>query len=62
MWKTQRDPITLLGNALIKENVADKARLDAIQKEVESEVAEAVKFAVAAPYPAPNEVDQDIYA
>ena len=62
MWKTQRDPITLLGNALIKENVADKAQLDAIQKEVESEVAEAVKFAVAAPYPAPNEVDQDIYA
>jgi acetoin:2,6-dichlorophenolindophenol oxidoreductase subunit alpha len=62
MWKTQRDPITLLGNALIKENVADKAQLDAIQKEVEKEVAEAVKFAVAAPYPAPNEVDQDIYA
>jgi pyruvate dehydrogenase E1 component alpha subunit len=62
MWKTQRDPITLLGNALIKENVADKAQLDAIQKEVENEVAEAVKFAVAAPYPAPNEVDQDIYA
>jgi pyruvate dehydrogenase E1 component alpha subunit len=62
MWKTQRDPITLLGNALIKENVAGKAQLDAIQKEVENEVAEAVKFAVAAPYPAPNEVDQDIYA
>jgi pyruvate dehydrogenase E1 component alpha subunit len=61
-WKTQRDPITLLGNALLKEKVADKAQLDAIQKEVENEVAEAVKFAVAAPYPAPNEVDQDIYA
>src|SRR5262249_44872516 len=43
MWKTQRDPITLLGNVLIKENLADKAKLDAIQKEVENEVAEAVK-------------------
>ena len=61
-WKTQRDPITLMANWLTKENIADKAQLDAIQKEVENEVAEAVKFAVAAPYPAPEEVDQDIYA
>jgi pyruvate dehydrogenase E1 component alpha subunit len=61
-WKTQRDPITLMANWLTKENIADRAQLDAIQKEVEAEVAAAVKFAVEAPYPAANEVDEDIYA
>jgi TPP-dependent pyruvate/acetoin dehydrogenase alpha subunit len=51
-----------MANWLTKENIADRAQLDAIQKEVEAEVAAAVKFAVEAPYPAANEVDEDIYA
>ena len=62
LWKTERDPITLLSDWLVKEKLADRSQLDAIQKEVKAEVDQAVQFAVAAPYPAPDKVDQDIYA
>jgi len=62
LWKTERDPITLLGDWLVKEKLADRAQLDSIQKDVKAEVDKAVQFAVAAPYPSADEVDQDIYA
>jgi acetoin:2,6-dichlorophenolindophenol oxidoreductase subunit alpha len=62
MWKTQRDPITLFGDLLLKEKLADRAQLDSIQKEVKAEVDRAVQFATAAPYPSPDKVDQDVYA
>jgi len=62
MWKTERDPVTLLADVLIKEKIADRAKLDGIQKEIQAEVDRAVQFAVAAPYPAADKVDQDIYA
>src|SRR5204863_10072279 len=35
MWKTERDPITLMANVLMTEGLADKALLDKIQSEVE---------------------------
>src|SRR5262244_3177458 len=62
MWKTQRDPITLLADWLLKEKLADRAQLDGIQKEVKAEVDRAVQFATAAPYPSSDKVDQDVYA
>jgi pyruvate dehydrogenase E1 component alpha subunit len=62
MWKTQRDPITLFSDWLVKEKLADRAQLDGIQKEVKAEVDRAVQFATAAPYPSPDKVDQDVYA
>jgi TPP-dependent pyruvate/acetoin dehydrogenase alpha subunit len=46
----------------MKEKLADRAHLDAIQKEIKAEVDKAVQFATAAPYPAPDKVDQDVYA
>src|SRR5712671_2821698 len=62
MWKTDRDPVKLFADWLTKENVADRARLDQIQSEVKSEVDKAVAFAIAAPYPDVDKVDQDVYA
>ena len=41
---------------------ADAAVLDQVTSEARAEMEAAVKFAIAAPYPAPNEVDQDVYA
>ena len=41
---------------------SDRAQLDQIQAEVQSEVDKAVEFAVAAPYPNVDKVDQDVYA
>jgi TPP-dependent pyruvate/acetoin dehydrogenase alpha subunit len=61
-WKTQRDPVTLLANALLAEGVADQAALDKIHSEVETEMIAAVKFGVDSPYPGADKVDHDIYA
>jgi TPP-dependent pyruvate/acetoin dehydrogenase alpha subunit len=62
MWKTDRDPLKLFSEWLIAENLIDRARLDQIQAEVQSEVDKAVAFAIASPYPGVDKVDQDIYA
>jgi TPP-dependent pyruvate/acetoin dehydrogenase alpha subunit len=61
-WKTERDPIKVLTDWLVSQNLADSAAFDRIQKEVQSQVEKAVEFAVAAPYPSVDKVDQDIYA
>lgn len=62
MWKTERDPVKLLADWLTTQNLVDRAALDKIQAEVKSEVDKAVAFAIAAPYPSPDKVDQDVYA
>lgn len=61
-WKTERDPIQILTDWLIKEKVADRARLDQIQATVKAEIDKAVQFATAAPYPGVDKVQQDVYA
>jgi TPP-dependent pyruvate/acetoin dehydrogenase alpha subunit len=47
---------------MISNNVADRDAIARIQAEVNAEVEAAVKFAIDAPYPSPDKVDQDIYA
>jgi pyruvate dehydrogenase E1 component alpha subunit len=61
-WKTERDPVTLFRNKLIAEKLTSADELDRIDAEIKVEIEAAVKFAVAAPYPTPDKVDQDIYA
>jgi acetoin:2,6-dichlorophenolindophenol oxidoreductase subunit alpha len=61
-WKTERDPITNFGKWLIAEKLADTPALDRTQTELESEMKRAVDFAVTAPYPSVDEVDEDVYA
>jgi TPP-dependent pyruvate/acetoin dehydrogenase alpha subunit len=61
-WKSERDPIQLLSDWLKSEGAAEPSDFARIHSEVESEMEAAVKFAVDAPYPAPEEVDQDVYA
>ena len=61
-WKTKRDPIKNLSDWLIAEKMADQASLDAIDTEVRAEMKAAVEFAIAAPYPGVEEVEQDVYA
>jgi pyruvate dehydrogenase E1 component alpha subunit len=62
LWKTERDPIANFGKWLVEQNLADAATLAQVQAEVESEMKKAVDFAVAAPYPTVDEVDEDVYA
>jgi pyruvate dehydrogenase E1 component alpha subunit len=61
-WVTKRDPITLHGEWLMSNGVADRAALDQIQEELIAEMDAAVEFAVASPYPDPKRVTEDIYA
>jgi acetoin:2,6-dichlorophenolindophenol oxidoreductase subunit alpha len=61
-WKTQRDPIQNFAAWLIGQKFADAASLEGIQSEVRAEMKAAVEFAIAAPYPNPSEVDEDVYA
>ena len=61
-WKTQRDPLMLLSTWLQEQGIAQPADLERIQSEVKQEIEAAVKFAIAAPYPSAEEVEQDVYA
>lgn len=61
-WKNERDPIKNLGHWLVEQKLADTASLDRVFSEVRAEMEKAVEFAIAAPYPNVQEVDQDVYA
>jgi len=47
---------------LVSQGLADAVALDQIHDEVKVEIDSAVQFALAAPYPSPDKVDQDVYA
>jgi pyruvate dehydrogenase E1 component alpha subunit len=61
-WKTDRDPLRIMGDWLVSQGLADVAALEKIHDEVKVEIDSAVQFALAAPYPSPDKVDQDVYA
>ncbi|KTD60994.1 thiamine pyrophosphate-dependent dehydrogenase E1 component subunit alpha [Legionella spiritensis] len=61
-WKEQRDPIQMLGQYLIKNNIVDQTRLDSIRHDIEQEAQNAVDYALNAPYPQASEVNQHVYA
>jgi TPP-dependent pyruvate/acetoin dehydrogenase alpha subunit len=61
-WKSSRDPIQLHGEWLIEAGLADAEALEAVELEVDAEIKAAVEFAVAATYPAPEEVGMHVYA
>ena len=61
-WSSERDPIGILKKWLIEQKLADAASLDRIQTEVQKEMNAAVDFAIASPYPAVTQVDEDVYA
>src|SRR5215469_5219433 len=62
LWKSKRDPISLYAEWLLAEGWVDQAELDQISAEARREMEAAVKFAVNAPYPSVDQVDEDIYA
>jgi len=61
-WKGERDPIQIHGNWLMEQGIADPKSLEQIAAEARTEIEAAVKFAMAAPYPSPDQVDEDVYA
>jgi TPP-dependent pyruvate/acetoin dehydrogenase alpha subunit len=61
-WMTERDPVKLLANVLTVEKIADQAKLDAVLAEVKTEMDAAVQFAIKAPFPSADQVEEDVYA
>jgi acetoin:2,6-dichlorophenolindophenol oxidoreductase subunit alpha len=61
-WVSDRDPIKLLNDWLLKEGLANAAALEKIGTDLTVVMDAAVEFAVSSPYPHPDEVTQDIYA
>jgi pyruvate dehydrogenase E1 component alpha subunit len=61
LWKRERDPLQLLANWLMSENLADAGIFAQIEREVRAEAEAAVAFALNAPYPAPEEVTKHVY-
>jgi acetoin:2,6-dichlorophenolindophenol oxidoreductase subunit alpha len=61
-WAKDRDPIKILADWLLEQGFSDEPTLTRIRTELETEMKTAVEFAIATPYPKPDEVDQDVYA
>jgi len=61
-WRENRDPLKILGEKLISQNLTDQTVLDRIYADVKSEVEAGVQFAIDAPYPNLSQVTEDVYA
>ncbi len=61
-WREERDPIALHASWLCEQGLASEAELDAAEGRVRLAVEAGVAFALAAPYPAGEEVDKHVYA
>ena len=56
------DPIRLMSDRLLENDLATSDEIDALDADVEDEVNEAIRFALESPFPAPDELHTDIYA
>jgi pyruvate dehydrogenase E1 component alpha subunit len=61
-WLGENDPIRNFSDWLKAEKHSNAAALSAIDAELKTEMDNAMKFAIAAPYPGVEQVDQDVYA
>jgi acetoin:2,6-dichlorophenolindophenol oxidoreductase subunit alpha len=61
-WLAERDPIKILGRWMVEQKLTDTSRLETIESEVKAQMKAAVEFAIAAPYPAVEQVSEDVYA
>lgn len=61
-WKTERDPIKIMGDWLVDQKIADMALLKSIEKSIYSDVDAAVEFALNAPFPELEEVNTNVYS
>lgn len=60
VWK-QQDPISRLRQHIADQGFASADILSQAEDNAQSEIEDAVKYALSSPYPAPEEVDKDMY-
>jgi pyruvate dehydrogenase E1 component alpha subunit len=61
-WMTNRDPLQTLAARLTAQKLVDADTFDRILGDVKTEIEQGVAFALAAPYPGPEQVTEDVYA
>jgi pyruvate dehydrogenase E1 component alpha subunit len=61
-WLTNKDPLKILSEWLIEQKLAESQIFEQIEKDTRRDVEAAVQFALNAPYPQPEEVDQHVFA
>ena len=61
-WRTHRDPLKLLSARLIEQHIVKATIFEEIEQQVQADIAAGVAFALNAPFPDPDEVDQHVYA
>ncbi len=61
-WRNERDPMKQLAGWMVEQGLAEANIFEQIEAGVRGEVTAAVEFALNAPYPGPEEVDQHVYA
>jgi pyruvate dehydrogenase E1 component alpha subunit len=61
-WMTRHDALLTLADRLTAQGLADASVFERIQADVKAEIDGGVQYALAAPYPAPSQVDEDVYA
>jgi pyruvate dehydrogenase E1 component alpha subunit len=61
-WMTKRDPLATLAARLTEQKLVDADTFERILGDVNSEIAKGVEFALAAPFPGLEQVDEDVYA
>jgi pyruvate dehydrogenase E1 component alpha subunit len=61
-WMTKHDPLLTLAAQLTAQKLVDGDTFERIAADVKTEIEKGVEFALAAPYPPPEQVDEDVYA
>jgi len=61
-WRANRDPLKTLAGWLTEQGLADLGIFEQIETQVRGQVSAAVEYALAAPFPAPEEVSTNVYA
>jgi pyruvate dehydrogenase E1 component alpha subunit len=61
-WMTKHDPLLTLAARLTAQKLVDGDTFERIVNDVKTEIEKGVEFALAAPYPSPEQVDEDVYA
>ena len=61
-WQSERDPIALHAAWIVAHGIASADELERVDEQLAGEVEASVERALAAPFPSPSEVDEDVYA
>jgi TPP-dependent pyruvate/acetoin dehydrogenase alpha subunit len=59
---TKHDALLTLSARLTAQGLADASVFERIETDVKAEIDSGVQYALAAPYPAATQVDEDVYA